>query len=193
MEMQVRTVIQDAWAVLEHVLGYKTVGYATFYGQKQLEIQAAQQRLYDEQFELLREELDARLKEVETVPGAEGLSALNFPSLLKEAGLRLGRGEIGLSLKLLASRGNTTAGQFRSLWRQDWKTQIRSMYFQAWDEEPTDLEIVAAMANLAGVKSGQEIGERIKAQIDYDKFARDRQLSRNRPSHSKDAGSAGRR
>ncbi len=80
-EMQVRTVGQDAWAIIQHHMIYKQESQVPTQFQRKLNSLAALFETIDDQFECIRNEIEAYLDEIHNSPDSEFLeSELNLDS-----------------------------------------------------------------------------------------------------------------
>jgi putative GTP pyrophosphokinase len=176
-ELQVRTLAEHSWAEIQHILGYKPDVHVPTFVRRQLELLARHQAVFDEEFELLRDVLDAWAQSGQEVADDEYLTAANLPSLLQEAGLKIPRDWVSQTLKLLHSRGVDKAGRFRRLVSLE---EIRSLVSRIYKEElgraPRDMERISTLANLADLLDGNPanlsqdgLTQRIKAQLHFDR------------------------
>lgn len=167
-ELQVRTLAEDVWAEIEHILGYKPDKRTSFAVRKQFQILSKELAAIDEHFNFLYEEL-LRFQEEVTFKDSDPLNAENLPPVLSEVGISCAQQEISGLLKLLFSRGVTTVGIFRKLATPKRLEMIRNTYRSDKGRVPTNFEVIASLANLSGVEEGYEEEELklIRAQIAY--------------------------
>jgi ppGpp synthetase/RelA/SpoT-type nucleotidyltranferase len=167
MELQVRTLAQEAWAQLQHILGYKPGFAGTPYIEKQLQIQSMHRQAFDETFSMLRDEFDTRRLEHRDVADLE-FDAGSLPIMLHELGILVNRDELQVALRILASRGLRRPSDLRDVWRSDWVEMIRNCHVALRGREPTGLQMLACLANLHGASGDVEAQTRIEAQVNLD-------------------------
>ncbi len=165
-ELQVRTLVEDIWGEIEHILGYKPNKRTSFAVRKQFQIISSELMAIDEHFNFLYEEL-SRFQEEGTYKDSDPLNAENLPSVLDDVGLGCAQREIDGLLKLLASRGVQKAGSFLFLATPKRLETIKNTYRSELGTPPTNFEIVANLANLVGCSQEDEEIGRIKAQIAF--------------------------
>ena len=163
-EVQVRTLVQDAWGEIEHVLGYKPEKRTSLAVRRQFQIIGSELTAIDEHFNLLYEEL-SRFQEEGTYADTNLLNAENLPPVLTELGIGCAQSEIGRLLKLLASHGFQTVGDLRAGSQSGRIEIIRDVYRSSGDREATNSEIVAGIAATRGQESEMDITSALKAQI----------------------------
>jgi putative GTP pyrophosphokinase len=165
-ELQVRTLLEDVWAEIEHILGYKPNKRTSFAVRKQFQIISRELIGVDEHFNFLYEEL-SRFQEEVIFKDADPLNAENLPPVLDELGLGCAQREIDGLLKVLASRGVHAVGSLRLVATSRRLETIRHTYTAEAGRPPNNFEMVANLANLVGCGEGGEEIERIKAQISF--------------------------
>jgi putative GTP pyrophosphokinase len=165
-ELQVRTLAEDIWGEIEHVLGYKPNKRTSFAVKKQFQIISTLLTAIDENFNFLYEEL-SRFQEESSVEDSDPLNAENLPPVLNEITIGCAQKEIDGLLKLLVSRGIETVGRLRSVATNRRLEIIRNIYRGEEGRTPSNFEVVANLANLVGSNSEEEAMERVKAQISF--------------------------
>jgi len=165
-ELQVRTLAQDVWAEIEHVLGYKPEKKTSFAVRKQFWILSKQLGAIDEHFNFLYEELgrfqgDAQAKD------SDLLNAENLPSVVAEIGVGCAQKEVHGLLKLLHSRGIETVGALRELAVPKRIELIRHQHLAETQRAANNFEVVATLAALRHAKGMDEEIALIKAQLAY--------------------------
>ena len=165
-ELQVRTLVEDVWGEIEHVLGYKPGKRTSFAVTRQFRIIASELTAIDEHFNLLFQEL-TRFQSEGTVRDSDPLNAENLPAVLSELSIGCAQGEIDGELKLLASRGINSVGELREQATGRRLDVIRRTYHDYRSRSPTDFETVAALAAARELDEGHPgLSEAVKAQID---------------------------
>lgn len=165
-ELQVRTLAEDIWGEIEHVLGYKPDKRTSFAVKKQFQIISHLLMAIDENFNFLYEEL-SRFQEEVNVKDTDPLNAENLPPTLNEIGIGCAQKEIDGLLKLLVSRGIATVGQLLSVATSRRLEIIRNIYRAEEGRAPTNFEVVASLATLLGADTEEEAIERIRANISF--------------------------
>ena len=163
-ELQLRTLTEDIWGEIEHVLGYKPNKRTSFAVRRQFQIISKLLGAIDEHFNFIYEELSRFQGEGEISP-ADLLNAENLPPELTALGLGCAQKEIDGMLKLLASRKIMAVGDLRHLVRQKHLEIVRSTYSIQKGRPPNNFEMVANLANLVGCNDEVEQVERIKGWI----------------------------
>lgn len=170
-EIQVRTVIEDAWAEIEHVLGYKPSKHTSFAVRRQFNLLSQHLATIDQHFNFLREELERYQGEVGFGNG-DLLNAENLAAVLDEVGLTCAQKEVDGLLRLLSSRGVRAVGQLRHVARPRWLDVVRNVYRHNEGRPPTSFEVISNLANLLDCQDDREATERVKSQIAYRQAAR---------------------
>ena len=165
-EIQVRTLAEDVWGEIEHILGYKPEKRTSFAVRKQFQIIGSQLAAIDEHFNLLFEEL-SRFQEEVTPADNNPLNAENLPPVLDELGIGCAQKEIDGLLKLLASRGFSTVGDLRAGGTTRRVEIVRNAYRSIKGQTPGNFDIVAGIAAMRGLNQEQEMIGALKAQIEF--------------------------
>jgi putative GTP pyrophosphokinase len=163
-ELQVRTLTEDIWGEIEHVLGYKPNKGTTSSVQQQFRIISKSLGAIDEHFNHLYEEL-TRFQGNTDYNEADKLNAENLPPTLALAGLGCAQREVDGILKLLVSRKIETVGALRSLSTPTRLEIIRNTYNLVVGRPPNNFEAIATLAHLVGTTSEAEQIDRIKEWI----------------------------
>lgn len=165
-ELQVRTLTEDTWGEVEHLLGYKPEKRTSFAVRKQFQIISKLLGAIDEHFNFLFEELSRFQSEVKYTE-TDLLNAETLPPELSELGLGCAQNQIDGLLKLLTSRDVTTVLSLRSLAQQRTLEIIRNTYTLVKGRPPKNFEVVANLANLAGCDDEEEQIKRVKEWIAF--------------------------
>jgi putative GTP pyrophosphokinase len=165
-ELQVRTLTEDTWGEVEHLLGYKPGKRTSFAVRKQFQIISKLLGAIDEHFNLLFQELERFQAEVE-YEGTDLLNAEILPPELASLGLGCAQNQIDGLLKLLTSRNITTVLALRNLAQQKSLEIIRSTYTRVKGRPANNFEQVANLANLAGCNEEAEQIKRIEDWIAF--------------------------
>jgi putative GTP pyrophosphokinase len=165
-ELQVRTLAEDLWGEIEHVLGYKPEKRTSFAVRKQFKLISQLLCTIDDHFNFLYEEL-SRYQEEVTYKDTDPLNAENVAAVLSEIGVGCAQREIDGLLKLLASRSVREVGHLRSLAKPSRLEIIRNTYRSEKGRAPINFEIVANLANLSECQDDETAVDLIKTQIAY--------------------------
>ncbi len=165
-ELQVRTLVEDAWGEIEHVLGYKPEKRTSFAVKRQFQIISKQLAAVDEHFNFLHAEL-ARLQEEVEYAESDPLNAENLPPELGSMGIGCAQSEVDGLLKLLVSRKISTVAALRQVATPKRLELIRNTFWNVEGRPPKNFEFVAHLAALVDSNDEQEQVARIKEQIDF--------------------------
>lgn len=165
-EIQVRTLAQELWSELEHVLSYKPETRTHFSAKRRFQILSREVGVIDEHFNLLYEEL-IHNQEVASYKDSDILTFENAPKVFIEIGVQCALTELNPILKALFSRGIYLIGDLLEIATPRRLVTIRNTYISKIGHAPNNLELFSALAMLKGIQSKDVEIERIKSQIDY--------------------------
>jgi putative GTP pyrophosphokinase len=165
-EIQVRTLAQELWSELEHVLSYKPENRAHFSAKRRLQILSREVGVIDEHFNLLYEDL-IHNQEIATYQDSDTLTFENSPKILIEIGVQCALTELNPILKILFSRDIKTIGDLLKIATPRRLVTIRNTYISSIGHAPDNLELISALVVLKGAKTKEIEIERVKSQIDY--------------------------
>lgn len=165
-EIQVRTLAQELWCELEHVLSYKPETRPHFSAKRRFQILSREVSVIDEHFNLLYEELMHNQKII-TYKDSDILTFENTPKVLSEIGIQCALTELNPILKTLFSRGIKTVGAFLSIATPLRLTTIRNNYVSITGHLPDNIELISTLSMLSKLKSKDAEIERIKAHIQF--------------------------
>ena len=165
-EIQVRTLAEDVWGEIEHVLGYKPEKRTSFAVRKTFQILSSQLNAIDEHFNLLYEEL-SRFQEEVNYPDTNPLNAENLPPVLNDLGVGCAQKEIDGLLKLLASRGFHVVGDLRKEASGRRLEIVRNTFRSTVGREPGNFEVVAGLAAIRGLLDVDTIAAAMRKQIEF--------------------------
>jgi putative GTP pyrophosphokinase len=165
-EIQVRTIAEDAWSEIEHILGYKPGKHTSMAVRKQFQIISKQLSAIDEHFNFLGEEL-TRFQSEGEARDQDPLNAENLPGVLADLALSCAQKEIDGLLKVAASRGVASVGDLRRAGTPSKIDLVRHTYLNAERRQPNNFELVANLANIASVRDTAAQEERIRAEIEF--------------------------
>ena len=163
-EIQLRTLTEDVWGEVEHMLGYKPDKKTNLAVKNQFKVISKQLNAIDEHFDFLQREL-SRFQEEGRPKDPDLLNAENLPSVLGEASIGCAQGEMDGMLKVLNSRGVDTVERFREASTRDRLNLVISVYREEKGRAAGDFEMVACLAAMAKVTDPDEQRDLVKSQI----------------------------
>jgi len=165
-ELQVRTLAQDLWCELEHVLSYKPEHRTHFSAKRRFQILSKEIGAIDEHFNLLYEDL-IHNQETTTYKDSDTLNFENLPKVSMEIGFQCALTDLNPILKILFSRNIKTIGELLKIATPRRLITIRNTYVSIAGHPPNNIELVSALVSLKGAKSKEVEMERVKSQIEY--------------------------
>ena len=165
-EIQVRTLAQELWCELEHVLCYKPEHRTSLSAKNRLQILSREVSVIDEHFNLLYEDL-IHNQQIASYKDSDILNFENAPKVLKEIGIQCTLTELNPILKILFSRDIKSIGDLMKLAIPRRLVTIRNSYVSQLGHAPNNVELISTLVSLNGLKSKQAEIERIKSQIKY--------------------------
>lgn len=164
-EIQVRTLAQELWSELEHVLAYKPETRPSLSAKRRLQILSRDVSVIDEHFNLLYEEL-IHNQETAEYKDTDLLTFENTPKVLSEIGIQCALTELNPILKTLFSREINTVGKLHQIATPLRLSTIRNNYMTIMGRAPNNVEMISTLSNLNNVESKEAEIERIKAHIE---------------------------
>lgn len=164
-EIQVRTLAQEVWGELEHVLSYKPETRPHFSAKRRFQILSREIEVLDEHFNLLYEEL-IHNQETASFQDSDTLTFENAPKILGEIGIQCALTDLNPILKILFSRGVSLVKDLRKIATPLRLITIRNTFISKIGHTPTSLDLIAVLAALKGAETKEIEMERIKSQID---------------------------
>ncbi len=168
-EIQVRTLAQELWCEMEHMLAYKSEESANYSAKRRLQILSSQINSVDEQFNLLYEELIQNQEKCQYADEDE-LNPESLPYALSLIGIRCAQQDFDLILSILESRGVKTIRDFANLATTQRLENIRNTYITVTGRPPDNFELIASLASLLNLKPGENESIRIESHIEFSKF-----------------------
>lgn len=165
-EIQIRTLAQELWSELEHVLAYRAGGQTNFSAVRRLEILSRELNAIDEHFNLLYEEL-LHNQQTAQYERSDGLSLEILPAVLLEIGVQCSFKDLRDMLEILRSRGIQTVGDLLELARPRRLETIRNTYLSSTGRVPNSLETIATLAALKGARTVSSEIRRVNTQIEF--------------------------
>ncbi len=169
-ELQVRTLAQDLWCELEHVLSYKPEHRTHFSAKRRFQILSREIGAIDEHFNLLYEDL-IHNQEITSYKDSDILTFENLPKVSMEIGFQCALTDLNPILRILFSREIMTIGELLKIATPRRLVTIRNTYVSIAGHPPNNLELVSALVSLKGAQSKEVEVERVKSQIEYHRFS----------------------
>lgn len=165
-EIQVRTLAQELWSELEHVLSYKAETRPNLSAKRRFQILSGEISAIDEHFNLLYEELIHNQSLIE-YKDSDILTFENMPKILSEIGVQCAITELNSILKALFSQNVKTVESFFKLATPLRLTTIRNCYVSLTGHAPNSIELISTLSILNSVQSKEVEMERIQAHINF--------------------------
>lgn len=165
-EIQVRTLAQELWGELEHVLAYKPETMAHFSARRRFQILGRELSAVDEHFDLLYEEL-IRNQETVEYKYTDGLSFGNLPAVLGQIAVKCTLRDLHDIIRILSSRGINTVGELLEIATPRRLETIRNTYLSSTGHPPSSLELVATLATMKDITTVSAETKLINTQIEY--------------------------
>lgn len=165
-EIQVRTLAQELWCELEHVLSYKPETRPSLSAKRRFQILSRDISVIDEHFNLLFEEL-IHSQQIVEYKDADILTFENTPKVFSEIGIQCALTELNPILKTLFSREIKTVGEFFRIATPLRLTTIRNHYVSITGQAPNNIELISTLSILTDVESKDAEMERIKSHIHF--------------------------
>jgi putative GTP pyrophosphokinase len=155
-ELQVRTLAEDVWGEIEHILGYKPDKQTALQVSREFRILSKQLGAIDEQFALLYHRQRIHRKEIaidaDAPPNAE-----NIPKVLAEMRLPVAQDEVDGLLKVMASRGIETVGELQARGTPERLHILRKTWQKEIGRPPRTFDIIAVLGTIGVDASGSEV------------------------------------
>jgi putative GTP pyrophosphokinase len=165
-EIQVRTLAQELWSELEHVLSYKSENRTHFSAKRRFQILSKEVGVIDEHFNLLYEDL-IHNQEIASYKDSDTLTFENSPKVLMEIGVKCALTQLNPILNILFSRDINTIEDLLKIATPRRLVTIRNTYISTIGHAPDNLELISALAALKGAQTKEIEIERLKSQINY--------------------------
>lgn len=172
-EIQVRTLIEDAWAQVEHMWGYKPDKGTSLDVKGRFKAISNVLQSVDNTFDEIASDLAKSQQDAGTreISDKEQLNPEIFPILLeREKQLTCLQREIDILIKLLASTNLDTAGKLRAALQSPRYILIESIYLEEEKRAPATFEVIACLPHVLYSNSDEEATKLIKGQIAYSRL-----------------------
>jgi ppGpp synthetase/RelA/SpoT-type nucleotidyltranferase len=161
IEVQLRTLAEDAWAEVHHLIGYKRDKDTFVEVEEETRLISAHMKVIDEHFDLLRNRL-ADAQSAAHPRNKHKINAENLPAILREVGMRIDQREVDGLLRAMTSRGIRTVKEFRARATTERVALIRSEWFRITERKATAFDIAGVLGNLTPKASVADTKKRIE-------------------------------
>jgi putative GTP pyrophosphokinase len=155
-ELQVRTLTEDVWGEIEHILGYKAEKETAVQVRREFQILSKQLGAFVEQFALLYHRQRFHRREI-TISDEHAPNAENLPRVLGEMHLTVKQNELQGLLKVLASRGISTVGELRLRGTQERIHTIGKVWQKELNRLPQTFDVIAVLGTLPNDADSEEV------------------------------------
>jgi ppGpp synthetase/RelA/SpoT-type nucleotidyltranferase len=167
-ELQVVTLLDDAWGDIQRQLGHRAQDRPpSASAQEKLSDLGAQVSELDERLAALYRELADQQRRSEPGADEDPLSAENLPRLLNAVGIECAQAELEGMLKVLASRGVDSIGDMKARANAEVVAEIRDIYVGEAGWAPSSFELVATLAMLGPNPRRKEVAAAARLNIEY--------------------------
>lgn len=164
-ELQLRTLVQDAWAEVEHLIGYKAHKDTKVSVEDETRLISGHLRVIDQHFDLLQARLMRAQRSAERPADHHRLNPENLPVLLQEIDLLAAQREIDGLLRALASHGVATAGDFRARLPGRRKSLIANEWSQVASRDAATFDIVGLAGQFKADSSDDFVAEQVRGWV----------------------------
>jgi putative GTP pyrophosphokinase len=185
-EIQIRTMAQEIWSEMEHILAYKSERRSNYSAKRRFQILSREIGAIDERFNLLYEELVHNQEKVQ-YNNEDILNNENLPIVLSEIGIRCAQQDMNTTLNMLHCRGVTTVKALLEMASMSRIETIKNTYISKLGRPPTSFELISSLGTLkkATAKDTNDI-KRISSHIEFsnywNKFRKKfREMNKNNP------------
>jgi ppGpp synthetase/RelA/SpoT-type nucleotidyltranferase len=170
-EFQVRTLTEDVWGELEHILGYKPEKKTTFAVRQQFRLLARFLEAVDEHFNFIHDELGRLQTEVKEPEDDDVLNAENLPRSLREGDIACAQGDIDGLLKILASRGINRVGKLRTLVDPNALMTIRETWRTEAGEDADNFDVISTLVSAPGAQQTRDWVQITRVQLAIKRYS----------------------
>lgn len=167
-ELQVVTLLDDAWGDIQRQLGHRGPDRPpSASAQEKLSELGAQISELDGRLAALYSELADQQLRGHSGADEDPLNAENLPRLLNAIGIECAQAELEGMLKVLASRGIKSIGDMRARANTEVVAEIHEIYVEEARWRPSSFELVATLAMLGPKPDRKEIAAAARLNIEY--------------------------
>jgi ppGpp synthetase/RelA/SpoT-type nucleotidyltranferase len=177
-ELQLRTLVQDAWAEIEHLVGYKAHKDTKVAVEDETRLISGHLRVIDQHFDLLQARLMRAQQSAEPPADHHRLNPENLPLLLQELDLLAAQREIDGLLRALASHSVATVGDFRARLPRDRKALIEKEWSRVASRDAGTFDIIGLAGQLKADSSDEFVAEQVRGWVELANQTRHRHDNR---------------
>jgi putative GTP pyrophosphokinase len=146
-ELQVRSLAEDVWGEIEHILGYKPGKTTALPVSREFQILSKQIGAIDEQFALLYHRQRIHRETINISP-EHPPNAENIPRVLAEMGLPVAQDEVNGLLRIMASRGIKEIGELEARGTAERVQMIRKRWHETTNQVAQTFDVIAVLGTI---------------------------------------------
>lgn len=154
-ELQVRTMLSEAWAEIEHKFAYKPAMYPEIGVRRQLRIVSDHLRAVDRQFDLIHDRLQY-LRNVSDPQENDDLDEVNIARICADVEVALREEEVVPLLEILYDRGLSKVGSLRSRLKPDVVAELKREMMYNQDGRLTAFHLISTVVTLSDDPTSEE-------------------------------------
>jgi putative GTP pyrophosphokinase len=162
IEIQVRTLVEDAWAEVHHLIGYKRDKETIVEVEEETRLISSHLKVIDQHFDLLRVRLGRAQEAAPRPKSTDKLNAENLPGLLREMDLRADQREIDGLLRAMTSRGMRNVKELRARATSERLALIRSEWQRLTGRAAQTFDIAGVLGTISAAAEVDELKQRIE-------------------------------
>jgi len=177
-ELQLRTLVQDAWAEIEHLIGYKAHKDTKVAVEDETKLISGHLRVIDQHFDLLQARLIRAQQSAKRPADHHRLNPENLPVLLQELELMAAQREIDGLLRALASHGVATVSDFRARLSSHRKALIEKEWSRVARRNAGTFDIIGLAGQFKADSSDGFVVEQVRSWVELANQTRHRHDNR---------------
>ena len=162
IEIQVRTLVEDAWAEVHHLIGYKRDKETIVEVEEETRIISAHLKVIDQHFDLLRVRLGRAQEAAPRPKSKDPINAENLPVLLREMALEADQREIDGLLRAMTSRGMRNVKELRARATPERLALIRTDWQRLTGRPAQTFDIVGVLGTFSAGAADDDLKQRIE-------------------------------
>lgn len=168
-EIQVRTLAQELWSEMEHIMAYKAETRTNFSARRRFQILSREICAIDEHFNLMYEE-QMQKQQIGEPDQNDQLNPETLPYALSLLDVQCAQQDFDTILTLLHSRGIHTLKDFSLLATPSRMDTINNTYVTVMGRQPTSFERIASLGALMEADDSKDESNHIASQIEYSRY-----------------------
>lgn len=165
MEIQLRTLAEDLWASVEHILGYKTDAQTAFPVAEQFGLVSSHIMTIDRHLNFIYQEHRRHQQNV-SYSSDTRLNSENLPAVLAGAGIPVAQFQVNFLLRVLHSFAIHTVQDLAALTPPGRRDLVENTCRSHTGQDPNTVHLVTLLALTKGATSDEERAARIRVQLD---------------------------